>query len=255
MQYTPSTIDLMDLPTSIAIQRDSPVPIYHQLSSGIITLIQDGNLAANDRLPSENEFAAAYGIVPMTVRQAMNELVKGGYIYRMRGRGTFVAPRPMKHTLERLGSFSEDMRSRNLIPGSKILIFENISAPAHIADHLLIKAGSPVIHIRRLRLANDEPVGLHDAYLPGVKFTRDELEEEGSLYALLEKKEVILTEGDDVIEAIEAGKEISEMLKVRRGAALLRMTRTSRDSTGRTVEYVEAIYRADFYRYAIRLKR
>ena len=72
----------------LTIDRESPVPIYHQISTGIINLIHSGGLSPNDRLPSENEFAEWYGIVPMTVRQAMNELVKDGYIYRIRGRGT-----------------------------------------------------------------------------------------------------------------------------------------------------------------------
>jgi GntR family transcriptional regulator len=245
----------MNHPFPLTIDRESPIPIYHQISTGIINLIHSGVLAPNDRLPSENEFADWYSIVPMTVRQAMSELVKDGYIYRIRGRGTYVAPRFLEHTLERLVSFSEDMRSRNLNPSSKILDFEVISAPSNIARIFHLSEGSNVIRIKRLRLANNEPVGFHDAYIAGVKFTKEELEETGSLYELLTQKEVVLTEGDDVIEAVESNEEMSELLKVRPGAALLRMTRTSRDSSGRTIEYVEATYRADLYRYAVRLKR
>lgn len=239
----------------ITIDKDSPIPIYHQLSNGIISLIHNNDLAPNDRLPSENELSQLFSISPMTVRQAMTDLVNDGYIYRIRGRGTYVAPRFLEHTLERLVSFSEDMRARNLTPGSRILSFGLIEAPPHVARGLRLAEGSSVIHIKRLRLANDEPVGLHDAYIAGVEFTRDELEEFNSLYAVLEEHDIILTEGDDVIEAIEATEELSQMLKVRQGSPLLQMTRSSRDSTGRTVEFVEAVYRADLYRYAIRLKR
>lgn len=108
-----------NFPLPILIQRDSPIPIYRQLSSAILKAIQEGQLQPNQQLPSENEFSRQYGIVPMTVRQAMNELVRGGYIYRVRGRGTYVAPRFLEHSLERMLSFSEDMRARNLLPGSK----------------------------------------------------------------------------------------------------------------------------------------
>lgn len=242
-------------PFPLIINRESPVPIYYQLSQGIAELIKSGELVQEERLPSENDFASLYNIVPMTVRQAMNELVSEGYIYRVRGKGTFVAHRPLEHTLERLLSFSEDMQNRNLVPGSKILLFAEVSPSKRVAQKLNIQPGSPVLHLRRLRLANDEPVGLHDSYLTGVSFTRDELEVCGSLYAVLAKKEVVLTEGDDVIEALIADAQLGSLLKVRPGAALLRVLRTSYDSTGRTVEYVEATYRADFYRYAIHLKR
>ncbi|MEM2002767.1 MAG: GntR family transcriptional regulator, partial [Candidatus Methanomethylicaceae archaeon] len=98
-------------PFPITLDRDSPIPIYKQLSTAIIQAIHDGRLSPNQRLPSENEFARQYGIVPMTVRQAMNELVRAGFVYRIQGRGTFVAPRFLEHGLERMLSFSEDMRA------------------------------------------------------------------------------------------------------------------------------------------------
>jgi len=240
---------------SLSIDRDSPVPIYHQLSRELKDLIQSGELAPNERLPSQNDFSKWFDISPMTVRQAMTEMANEGFIYRIRGRGTFVAPRYLEHTLERLVSFSEDMRERQLTPGSRILLFENMQAPPDIARGLMLEDGASVLRVMRLRLANEEAVGLHDAYLNGVDITRRELDEKQSLYALLSEKGVTLTEGDDIIEAIEADERMSELLNVRPGSALLQLTRCSRDSNGRTVEYIKAVYRADFYRYAIRLKR
>lgn len=245
----------MDIFSNLSIDRSSPIPIYYQLSNQIITLINSGELVPEDRLPSENEFAALFGIVPMTVRQAMNELVKGGYINRIRGRGTFVAPRALEHNLDRMVSFSEDMRNRNLTPGSKILAFESLPAPSNVANALNIDEGTLVLHIKRVRLANDKPVGLHNSYLHGVQLTQEELEEEGSLYSLLEQKEVYLAESDDEIDAITADKELSEILHVPHGVPLLRVTRISRNSSGKAVEFVKAIYRADFYRYYAHLKR
>jgi len=240
---------------SLSIDRESPVPIYHQLSRELKNLILAGELAPNERIPSQNEFSKWFDISPMTVRQAMMEVENEGFIYRIRGRGTYVAPRYLEHTLERLVSFSEDMRERQLTPGSRILVFETIEAPADVARGLVLEDGAFVLRVMRLRFANDEPVGLHDAYLAGVDFTQEELEQHESLYQLLSEKGVILTEGDDIIEAIEADEPMSELLNVKPGSALLQLTRCSRDSNGRTVEYIKAVYRSDFYRYAIRLKR
>ncbi|MDT8899439.1 GntR family transcriptional regulator [Thermanaerothrix sp. 4228-RoL] len=242
-------------PFPINLDRDSPIPIYKQLSSAIIQAIHDGKLNPNQRLPSENEFARQYGIVPMTVRQAMNELVRAGFIYRVQGRGTFVAPRFLEHGLERMLSFSEDMRARNLIPGSKILSFEHLSPPDRIAELLNITNRDLVIHVKRLRLANNQPVGVHDAWIARVLFEREELEESGSLYHLLARKEVYLSDGDDLIQSVEADEELSGLLGIRVGAALLRITRLARDHAGRPIEYVEASYRADLYRYSVHLRR
>lgn len=244
-----------NFPLPILIQRDSPIPIYRQLSSAILKAIQEGQLQPNQQLPSENEFSRQYGIVPMTVRQAMNELVRGGYIYRVRGRGTYVAPRFLEHSLERMLSFSEDMRARNLLPGSKILRFERVTPPSTIRHALRLGENETVIHVRRLRLANEQPVGVHNAWIARLEFSQAELEAVGSLYQLMARKEVFLSEGDDLIEAVEADAELSKLLNVHSGAALLRVTRTARDQAGRPVEYVEATYRADLYRYAVHVRR
>jgi GntR family transcriptional regulator len=244
-----------NFPLPILIQRDSPIPIYRQLSSAILKAIQEGQLQPNQQLPSENEFSRQYGIVPMTVRQAMNELVRGGYIYRVRGRGTYVAPRFLEHSLERMLSFSEDMRARNLLPGSKILRFERVTPPSSIQHALRLGENETVIHVRRLRLANEQPVGVHNAWIARLEFSQAELEAVGSLYQLMARKEVFLSEGDDLIEAVEADAELSKLLNVHSGAALLRVTRTARDQAGRPIEYVEATYRADLYRYAVHVRR
>ena len=244
-----------DFSLPFIIQRDSAIPIYRQLSSAILKAIQDGRLKPNQQLPSENEFSRQYGIVPMTVRQAMNELVLGGYIYRVRGRGTYVAPRFLEHSLERMLSFSEDMRARNLLPGSKILQFERVSPPPVVQHALRIGENETVTHVRRLRLANNQPVGVHDAWIARLEFRRAELEAVGSLYQLMARKEVFLSEGDDLIEPVEADAELSKFLNVHSGAALLRVTRTARDQAGRPIEYVEATYRADLYRYAVHVRR
>jgi GntR family transcriptional regulator len=191
----------------------------------------------------------------MTVRQAMAELVKKGLIYRVRGKGTFVSPHALDHPLDNLISFSEDMRSRNLTPSSKILYFENELPSLRIAEILNIHENKKILHVKRLRLANDKPVGFHDCFISGVLFNIEELKVFDSMYALLENKEVFIVEGKDVLEAVEADDEVSEHLGVRVGSPLLLVTRVSYDSSARPVEYVKAFYRSDLYRYSIQLRR
>jgi len=124
-------------PFPIEVDKNSPVPIYYQLQRGIALLIEDGRFQAGEPLPSENELARAYNISPMTVRQAMTELVNAGYIYRQRGRGTFVSNRPMqRRRLERLTGFSEEMTAAGMTPSSRTLNFEQTIMPQAVTLQL-----------------------------------------------------------------------------------------------------------------------
>jgi GntR family transcriptional regulator len=191
----------------------------------------------------------------MTVRQAMGQLVKDGFAYRERGRGTFVASPRLDHPLTRMVGFSEDMEARGLIPGNRILEFEHISAPREVADLLKVGEGESILFIKRARLLDGHPVGLHSAYVRGVQITRDQLEQSGSLYQLLQSQGVVFEGGQDVIEAIMADEEMSSVLEVPPKSPLLHVTRIAYDSAGVPVELVHAVYRSDFYRYRISLKR
>lgn len=240
---------------SLQIDKDSPVPIYFQLYQGMVTLIASGSLKPGDALPSETDLSRHFKISPMTVRQAMTELVNRGFIRRERGRGTFVAARHLDHPLDRLVSFTEDMQARRLIPGSRILLIEKVAAPADVIIAASLPVDATVLRLKRLRLANDEPVGLHNAYLYNVDITAEDLAQTPSLYSLLSQRGIVLARGTDVIEAVSADKEVAELLRIKPNAPLLRTTRLAWDDRGRFVEYVTALYRADLYQYRTQLSR
>jgi GntR family transcriptional regulator len=239
----------------LRIAKDSSVPIYQQLQRQLEDLIANGTWRPSEPLPSETMLAARLEISVMTVRQAMTQLVNKGLIYREKGRGTFVIPRPLEHTLHRLESFSEDMRARGLNPASHTLSFEVVPAPDHIAASLNIEPGTSVLHLRRLRLVEGRPVALHDAHVNTIQITRAELDAVGSLYTLLEQRGIELAEADETLEATTADAVTGELLQVPRGAPLLKVTRLTWDRRHMPVEVVTALYRADFYRYTIHLRR
>jgi GntR family transcriptional regulator len=243
----------MHLP--IEIDKTSPLPIYIQLQHGIEDLIKSGELSPGDPLPSENELSRDYRISHMTVRHAMTELVNDGYIHRERGRGTFVSPKRMQHQLETFVSFSESMRQRQVKPSSKVLRIDDAAPPDEVLDTLDLPPGAAFTRIKRLRLANGVPVGIHDAYLHNILVDAAHLERIGSLYTLFEERGIVLNEGEEIIEAVPAEEVPAALLNVRVGFPLLQATRFSWDVTGNFVEYVVALYHADLYRYKIRLKR
>ncbi len=240
---------------SLDIDRKRPLPIYHQLRQAIEDLITDGQLAPGDTLPSENEFSKAYRISPMTVRQAMNELVNSGYIHRERGRGTFVSIRRFDHQLERLLSFSEDMEARNLTPTAKILHFEQTPPPNIVLEKTALTANDLLLRIQRVRYADGQAVGVHDSYLHNVNISQDELESKQSLYQLLEQHNIYLYEGNKTIEAVSATRELAELLHVDMNVPLLKTTQFSWGREAEFIEFVEAYYHADLYQYTIQLRR
>ncbi len=240
----------------ITIDKNSPLPMYHQLKQGIIELIKAGELERGTCLPSENELAREYKISPMTVRQAMADLVNAGYIYREKGRGTYVAERPVKHKLERLTSFSEDIAERKMTPGSRILLIETVPPPPEVLARVELPDRVMMTHIQRIRLFDDKPVGIHSVYLREIPIEREELERHQSLYKLLEARGIQIKEGEETIEAVAAARYFADLIPgVQVGDPLLQTTRFSWNSSGEFIEYGKAQYRADLYQYTIRLKR
>jgi GntR family transcriptional regulator len=235
------------------INKRSAVPIYVQIKGGFMSLIQEGQLKPGSALPSENELADRYNVSPMTVRHAMSELVNEGYIYRERGRGTFVSTTRLKHQLEKLTSFTEDMRQRNMQPGSKLLAFERLPRPTHLSEY--IAEDTSITHIKRLRLADNRPVAIHDSYIVAQDIDEKAIEAGASLYAMFEEQGIFLSEAHETIEAQAATQADAKLLGLKTGAPLLCTTRYSWDDGGNFVEYVVALYLADFYQYTIRLKR
>ncbi len=237
------------------IDRDLDTPIYQQLEDQLEKLIVDGTWQLQEPLPSETQLSQQLQISVMTVRQAMAQLVNKGLIYREKGRGTFVTPQPMDRHLQRLESFTEDMHARNLPPSSRILVYEVISPSKEIADRLTLDPGQTVVHLKRLRMIGERPVAVHDAYINSHDLDRETLEKVGSLYVLLEQRGVELVEAEETIEATAADAEIARLLETPPGAPLLKVTRLTSDREKIPIELVSALYRADFYRYAVRLRR
>jgi GntR family transcriptional regulator len=127
--------------------------------------IRAGEWQPGDPIPSERELSERYGISRMTARQAVAELVTERLLYREQGRGTFVIRPTIRQQLLRLTGFSEDMRVRQQRPGARVLAAEMTPADAETAGHLRINVGRPIVRLRRLRLADGEPLALETAHL------------------------------------------------------------------------------------------
>jgi GntR family transcriptional regulator len=206
-------------------------------------------------LPSERELAERYGIARMTVRTEIDRLVADGRVYRIHGRGTFVAAPRVTQAMT-LSSFSEDMRERGHMPGSQVLACHVVVATTAIAGRLEVADGSRVIRIHRVRTADGEPMAVEEAFLPADRFAGlDQADlEHGSLFDLLDDQfGVRLATAEQRVVATSFDDTQAHLLDVEPGDPGLLFDTTGRDGVGAPIYTARTWYRGD--RYEIRLSQ
>lgn len=211
-------------------------------------------------IPSEKELQDLYGVSRMTVRQAVNELVNEGLVVKKQGKGTFVSFPKLSHNLPNLTSFTEDIRLKGLKPQARILNIDRGIYPK-IAQKMEVDGDTSFLNINRLRLINDEEVGIHDSYInylviEGTPLASTEtFDYTGSIYEALENSGIIRTYAIETLEGGIADKGIAGMLGIKEGFPLLILERITYTGDNLPLEYVKMHYRADKYKYSIRLNR
>jgi GntR family transcriptional regulator, N-acetylglucosamine utilization regulator len=238
--------------------KSGPLPRYYQLKEIIRERIRSGEWAPGSLIPSERELCERYGISRMTTRQSVGELVTEGLLYREQGKGTYVGRPKIAQQLLRLTGFTEDMRAREQRPGAKVLGAEMWPADETAADRLRIKVGQPVFRLRRLRLADAEPLALETSFLSFIgceRLLEKDLERD-SLYQLLDVVyDVPPVEAEQELEADLAAADEAELLGVEIGSAVLRTRRVTITRRQLPVEYATSVYRGDKYRFYTRMVR
>jgi len=232
------------------LDRSSKVPLYHQLYEILRFKIIDGQWPTGTMIPPESELCKTYQVSQITARQALDNLVNDGLLYRQRGRGSFVAQPAIETSLSRIISFTEDMRSRGYEPGSRVLLSGLVPATAHIAAKLRIERGEELAQLNRQRFADGEPLSIERAslvhrYCPGV--LDDDYESNSLRAALSNRYGLQLVRAEQSIRALSASRELAEQLSVRRGDPLLGIERVSFVQRNVPVEYLQIFYRSDRY--------
>jgi GntR family transcriptional regulator len=236
------------------------LPRYYQLANILRESISNGRFEAHDPIPSERQLESLYSVSRTTIRQAIDLLIRQGFLYREHGRGTFVSPQKLQKGISELTSFTEDMKQRGIVPGQKILEIDYVEPSAQVRLHLELPATfERILRIERLRLGDDVPMGLQTSYyvLPeGQTISRKELEEYGSIYKMLQEKfHIIPTEADETLEVTLATPREAALLQIPPGSPLLLSERTTYSQARRVIEFVKILYRGDRYRYIAKLTR
>jgi GntR family transcriptional regulator len=243
------------------LQKGISAPIYLQLQNLIRDRIADGVWQPGQAIPSEETLVRQFGIARMTVRQALEGLLREGLLIRERGRGTYVARPRVERELTRMHGFSEDMRARGMVPSARLVARDVRPAPAGVSTELRLGKREAVIYLQRLRLADDLPMALESSYL-NYELCREVLQadlESGSLYVFLQESIGLrLCYASQELEAAFPNAETAALLEMprRRPVLIIRQTTYVRigeeDIPGITGS---TVYRADRYRVRMQVPR
>jgi len=234
------------------INKYGDTPLYVQLKNLIIEKIKNGEYKENSKIPSEQEFCDMYDISRPTVRQAISELTNSGYLYKEKGKGTFVSKAKIKIDVRNYSGFTDSILAcdmpgeRNIIHSKKVDNKDN----RDLGDVFNINPGKTVefSKIVFMNMRNNSPIALNISYIPLNLFPTiiEDINANKPAYDILRGKYPLLpAKTSSSLEVIHAGQEESQHLQVQQGQPLICVKNLISSKSGQMVEYVISKYRAD----------
>lgn len=236
-----------------------PVPLWHQIAERLRNAIAAGEFRPGDMLPSESEINARFDVSRTTARTSLDRLKEDGLISRRSGKGSIVLAPRVVQSLDRLSSFSEDMRARGLEPSYVTESIRRCQATLRASTALHIERGRLCIRVKRRLLADGFPIGISDSWLaPDIigehEFPNSLALDRISLYGWLQETcGARIVGGNELIEATAANRAQAKALEVDQGSPLLTAHRNCHTADGTPVEHATMHYRPDRYRFRVDL--
>ena len=232
-------------------------PLYLKLSDALAEKIMDGTLPEGTLLPSERELCQTHSISRTTVRQALQDLNRKGYIQAIHGKGTVVVRPQIRQELRSIYSFDSDMRQIGKNPETQIMDFVKIVPTGNVAAMMHLPMGESVYRIMRLRLANDEPMLLETNYLPCSRFpefSRQMLENQSLYRVLTSRYSLNIDVAEETFEPILLRPMEAQMLHTNQGALGMLIERVSYEN-GKVVEISKSVSPASKFKHHVVLRR
>lgn len=230
------------------IDRDSAIPLYQQLGDIFTTKIDNGEWAASQRIPSENELNRAYGVSRMTIRGVLNKLVDEGRIVRVPGKGTFVTPQKIRTVSPAYRGIREQLEAMGYHIGTRIVSTNRLPAPPQVRERLNLHAGDEVHAIVRLRMVDGRPFSVHRSFVPAALAPDlDRLDVVGEqLCVVLEQHFGLdMHAVSEELEAVAVNRTDASLLELRSGEPVLQLTDVISSAAGVPFEYSTIIFRGD----------
>ena len=233
------------------LDRSSVDPLYRQLAFTLLQMIDTGELAVGQRLPSEAALMKSFGVSRITVRQANELLVKHGKVIAHRGKGTYVAGRVLHHDLDALQGFYAALRSQGIEPKTNLIEW---SADAGAFDDQRPAGTDLPVRLKRLYAIDDRPFAVVVGYLPSAAAALGKVRAERlSVYEILtDFMGVRVARASVAIRCEPASNEVAVLLGLKKGGMVLVMERQSFASDDQTCEFMRIYILPE--RYEFRLK-
>ena len=239
---------------SAIVDKSSRTPLYLQLMNILIDMIEN-KLEENDQILSEREICEIYNVSRTTVRQAMDELEKEGYIYKVHGKGTFVSPKRMNQDLISFYSFTEEMKKVGKVPTSEVTGFEIVEAGDKISNIFKIDSEELLYRVSRIRKADEVHMMYETTYLPFNRFKgikKEQLEENPMYDVLIKDFDAKITSAEEYFMPILTNKLESIYLDIKEGSPSLKIERLTYENEN-VIEYTVSVARGDKFKYRVKL--
>lgn len=234
------------------------VSLYNQLKDVLLNKILNGEWSNGEKIPNEYQLCDMYNVSRITVRQALAELTKRGYLQRRQGSGTYVTIPKIENNLTSFYSLSEEFKKRGLSSVSRVLEFHLQIPQKDIVQKLGLQDKSrEVYYIKRLRYADNIPVAIEVTYLPATLFRglkEQDLEEHALYDVMREKFGVVPSTAEESIGAINLGDKEAIYLGVKKDVAVLRVERFAY-SAETCIEYTIGFIRSDIFHFHVKLDK
>lgn len=209
------------------LSEDSLTPLYQQVMEMLKDAIEMGTYVAGDKIPSEAELSDLYSVSRITVRRAVQELVKDGYLTKKQGKGTFVNRRKLSRKIYQCSqtqSFTDTCAEDGRVAGAHLLGVQIVDPQPREREFLHLSDDEKLIHVKRIRTVDGIPIMLENNFYPleGFEFLLEENLEDVSIFNLVEEHTGRRPTGDDraTIEIVRASVNEARALNVPTGEPL-----------------------------------
>lgn len=229
------------------INKKSPVPIYYQLKQIILDKIKCSQWLPGTAISSERELSEMFDVSRMTIRQAINELVSEGILYRERGRGTFVSQQRLAQS--DVMSFTEAATNQGLEAVTIVKRFEIEVPDLNVMEKLNLQGYEDIYYVQRIRIISGNIIGIEEIYLP-VRLADNfqSLDLSSSLYNVLKANYgYAISRVQTSLEAIIPDDDELKLFKVNETVPLLKVNSVHITDSDLKLYYEESIYRSDKY--------
>lgn len=232
------------------------MPVYYQLASVMEEKIQHGEWKKGQAIPSERELIKLHNVSRITVRNAIEELVKKGKLEKIQGKGTYVLSNSIVQNLGNLYSFTGEMEKQGKISSTKVLLVGIRKASYRIAKQLGLKEGDEVVYIERLRCANNEPIMLERSYFEkkSYAFLLEVDLNKKTLYQTLENEyDVVINRAIETFSGCILEEEEAKLLEIERSQYGMLVRRTS-FSNEKVVCYSTTVAAGNTFEFTVKLE-